>query len=205
MCKKYFLMTIILVTLLLEGCSSIYNKNLISMNQLENIDNYSLSSNLNQIQWIYIYYKKANLALSRAMIERLILMNPNHPNMDYVLYLLGMIDMRLDYNLILNFFKIDQSDRDPEYARAALYDFYHLMHRYPNSKYIPDARKHVIYLKERLAKYELLVADFYLKRCAYVAVINRVKQMMLDYPHTKSTYMALSIMKTAYKKLYYMK
>jgi outer membrane protein assembly factor BamD len=57
------------------------------------------------------------------------------------------------------------------------------------------------FLKERLAKYELSVAQFYTKRGAYVAVVNRVESMMKDYPDTAATHEALPLMENAYRQL----
>ena len=51
--------------------------------------------------------------------------------------------------------------------------------------------RRLVYLKDRLAKYELSVAQFYTKREAYVAVVNRVEGMMRDYPDTQATHDAI--------------
>ncbi len=42
---------------------------------------------------------------------------------------------------------------------------------------------------------------FYTKREAYVAVVNRAKEMLSDYPDTVSTRQALPYMENAYRKL----
>ncbi|CCP06224.1 UPF0169 lipoprotein yfiO Flags: Precursor [Erwinia amylovora MR1] len=58
-----------------------------------------------------------------------------------------------------------------------------------------------MFLKERLAKHELSVTEFYTKRGAYVAVVNRVEQMLKDYPDTRATRKALPLMENAYRQL----
>jgi outer membrane protein assembly factor BamD len=58
-----------------------------------------------------------------------------------------------------------------------------------------------VFLKDRLAKYELSVVQYYTKRGAYVAVVNRVEQMLKDYPDTKATRDALPDMENAYRQL----
>lgn len=83
----------------------------------------------------------------------------------------------------------------------AFKDFSQLVRYYPDSLYVADATKRLVFLKNRLAKYELSVAKFYTKRGAYVAVINRVEQMMRDYPDTQATRDALVYMENAYKEL----
>lgn len=109
--------------------------------------------------------------------------------------------MALDDSALQGFFGIDRSDRDPQHARAAFRDFNQLIQNYPNSQYATDAQKRLVFLKDRLAKYELAVAQYYTKRGAYVAVVNRVDQMMRDYPDTQATRDALPLMENAYKQL----
>lgn len=58
------------------------------------------------------------------------------------------------------------------------------MRGYPNSQYATDAYKRMVFLKDRLAKYELSVVDYYTDRGAWVAVVNRVEGMMRNYPDT---------------------
>ena len=109
--------------------------------------------------------------------------------------------MALDDSALQGFFGIDRSDRDPTHARDAFRDFSQLLLNYPNSQYATDANKRLVYLKDRLAKYELSVAQFYTKRGAYVAVVNRVEGMMRDYNDTQATRQALPLMENAYRKL----
>ncbi|GLR08470.1 outer membrane protein assembly factor BamD [Mixta theicola] len=175
-----------------------------AITQLEALDNrYPFGPYAQQVQLdlIYAYYKNADLPMAQAAIDRFMRLNPTHPNIDYVLYMKGLTDMALDDSALQGFFGIDRSDRDPEHARAAFRDFSQLLHNWPNSQYATDARKRLVYLKDRLAKYELSVAQFYTKREAYVAVVNRVEQMLKDYPDTQATRTALPLMENAYRKL----
>ncbi|STK67989.1 outer membrane protein assembly complex subunit YfiO [Escherichia coli] len=52
---------------------------------------------------------------------------------------------------------LTRSDRDPQHARAAFSDFSKLVRGYPNSQYTTDATKRLVFLKDRLAKYEYSV------------------------------------------------
>ncbi|ARJ42644.1 outer membrane protein assembly factor BamD [Pantoea alhagi] len=175
-----------------------------AITQLEALDNrYPFGPYAQQVQLdlIYAYYKNADLPMAQAAIDRFMRLNPTHPNIDYVLYMKGLTDMALDDSALQGFFGIDRSDRDPEHARAAFRDFSQLLRSWPNSQYATDARQRLVYLKNRLAKYELSVAQFYTKREAYVAVVNRVEQMLKDYPDTQATRTALPLMENAYRKL----
>ncbi|OON38823.1 outer membrane protein assembly factor BamD [Izhakiella australiensis] len=175
-----------------------------AITQLEALDNrypFGPYSQQVQLDLIYAYYKNGDLPLAQAAIDRFLRLNPTHPNIDYVIYMRGLTDMAMDNSTLQNFFGIDRSDRDPEHARVAFRDFTQLLRGYPNSLYANDARLRLISLKDRLAKYELAVAQFYTKRGAYVAVVNRVEQMLKDYPDTQATKAALPLMENAYRKL----
>lgn len=175
-----------------------------AITQLEALDNrypFGPYSQQVQLDLIYAYYKSAELPMAQASIDRFLRLNPTHPSVDYVLYMRGLTDMALDDSALQGFFGIDRSDRDPQYARAAFRDFSRLIQGYPRSQYTLDANKRLVYLRERLAKYELSVAQYYTKRGAYVAVVNRVEQMMRDYPDAQATRLALPLMENAYREL----
>ena len=79
--------------------------------------------------------------------------------------------------------------------------FSRLVRGYPQSQYATDANKRLVYLKDRLAKYEYSVAQYYTDRGAWVAVTNRVEGMLRDFPDTKATRDALPLMEHAYREL----
>jgi outer membrane protein assembly factor BamD len=59
----------------------------------------------------------------------------------------------------------------------------------------------MIAIKDRLARYEISVAEWYIEREAYVAAINRSKLVLNNYPDTSSVEAALHIMINAYDEL----
>ena len=59
----------------------------------------------------------------------------------------------------------------------------------------------MVFLKDRLAKYEYSVADYYTDRGAWVAVVNRVEGMMRNYPDTQATRDGLKLMENAYRQM----
>lgn len=175
-----------------------------AITQLEALDNrypFGPYSQQVQLDLIYAYYKSADLALAMASIDRFLRLNPTSPQADYVLYMRGLTDMAYDNNLLHGIFGIDRSDRSPDHARQAYRDFTMLIQRYPDSQYAADAHARLVFLKNRLAKHELSVAEYYTKRSAYVAVINRVEQMLRDYPDTQAAREALPLMENAYQQL----
>ncbi|MGK2946017.1 MAG: outer membrane protein assembly factor BamD [Candidatus Malihini olakiniferum] len=154
-----------------------------------------------QLDLIYAYYKLAELGMAQASIERFLRLNPTHPSVDYVLYMRGLTNMAQDDSSLQGFFGIDHSDRYPQYAHAAFRNFHQMLQTYPHSQFATDAGKRLVFLRERLARYELSVVQYYIKRGAYVAVVSRVEQMMRDFPETQATKRALPLMENAYREL----
>ena len=175
-----------------------------SITVLEAIDkNYPFGPYSQQVQLdlIYAYYKTADYPLAIASIDRFLKLNPTHPNIDWVIYMRGISNMAQNDNTIQGWFNVDRSDRDPEFAMAAFKDFTYLVTSFPNSSYAADAQKRLVFLKNRIARHELKVSQYYTKRGAYVAVINRVTQMLALFPDTDSTKSALLLMRNAYNEL----
>ncbi|AJR07590.1 outer membrane protein assembly factor BamD [Photobacterium gaetbulicola] len=154
-----------------------------------------------QLDLIYAYYKNDDLALGEATIDRFNRLNPAHEKADWVLYMRGLTSMAQDRSFMHDLFNIDRHDRDPEPARKAFRDFKRLLERYPNSRYAADAQARMVFLKNRLADYELAAADFYLRREAWVAAVNRSQLIQREYPNTKAARQSLLIMESAYEKL----
>lgn len=154
-----------------------------------------------QLDLIYAYYKNDDLALGEATIDRFNRLNPAHEKADWVLYMRGLTNMAQDRSFMHDLFNIDRHDRDPEPSRKAFRDFKRLLERYPNSHYAADAKARMTSLKNRLADYELATADFYIRREAWVAAINRAQLIQRQYPDTHAARQSLELMAIAYEKL----
>jgi outer membrane protein assembly factor BamD len=59
----------------------------------------------------------------------------------------------------------------------------------------------MIYLRNRLADYEVHVAEYYMQRGAFVAAANRAKGEIEQYDGAPATQQALAIMIEAYDRL----
>lgn len=154
-----------------------------------------------QLNLIYAYYKSGQYPLSVATIARFNRLNPSHERSDWVLYMHGLNYMAQDSNFLHDLFNVDRSDRDPQPAKTAFNDFKKLLERYPNSVYAADAEQRMIYIKNRLAKYDLASADYYLRRKAWIASINRAQELQKTYPDTLAARQSLEIQLEAYEEL----
>jgi len=175
-----------------------------AIEQLEALDSrypFGAYSEQVQLDLIYAYYKNDDLALGEATIDRFNRLNPAHEKADWVLYMRGLTNMAQDRSFMHDLFSIDRHDRDPEPSRKAFRDFKRLLERYPNSHYAGDAKARMTYLKNRLADYELATADFYIRREAWVAAINRAQLIQRHYPDTQAARQSLKLMLVAYDKL----
>lgn len=152
-----------------------------------------------QMEIAYTYYKHDEPAPALAALDQFVKMYPNSTHLDYVYYLKGLINFNENINSLFGtLFKQDPSERDPVALRESFASFKELVTRFPDSKYTPDARQRMQYLLITLAKSEIHVASYYLRRGAYVAAANRAKSVLTDYPQTPQTRQALQIMVQAY-------
>ncbi|MBT1452280.1 outer membrane protein assembly factor BamD [Glaciecola sp. XM2] len=154
-----------------------------------------------QLDLIYSYYKTGNVEQTLATIDRFIRLNPNHADVDYAMYMRGISNMEQDNNLFQTMLNVDRSDRDPSKSREAFEDFRNLIEKHPESEYAVDAKQRMLAIKNRLAKYEIAVARFYMRREAYVAAANRGRYVLENYPDTPQIQPALEIMVASYDEL----
>ncbi|PCS23713.1 outer membrane protein assembly factor BamD [Candidatus Enterovibrio escicola] len=222
---KNLTLSSLIAIFLMAGCSSLekvvpdsppfelYQKAKVSLDKgnwnsaitkLEALDSrYPFSAYSKQVQFdlIYAYYKSDHLALVEATIERFLRMHPSHPRMDWMLYMSGLTNMAQDRNFLHNLLNIKRSDRDPVPVHRAFIDFRQLLDRYPNSEYGADSRKRMVALKNRLADYELSIADLYVRREAWIAVINRCQKLQRNFPDTTAARESLWLTLQAYEAL----
>lgn len=152
---------------------------------------------------IYAYYKLNDFKLANNYIKRFFKLYPNHKYFDYVLYMHGVVNMCLDEDnkTLIKYLNINWFDRNPKYARTAFHSFVTLIHKYPNSQYFSDTYRRLIFLKNRIAEYELAIIKFYAKKNAYISVIVRAEKMLYFFPDTQATHKALYYMQQAYQKI----
>lgn len=154
-----------------------------------------------QLDLIYAYYKNNDNASAGAAAERYIRLYPRSPNVDYAYYLKGLANYDVDRGWLQHYLPADPALRDPSTLRQAFNDFSELVRLFPNSKYAPDARQRMIYLRNMFGRYELKVAQFYYDRKAYVAAANRASYVLQHYRSTPATQGALVLLVKANRAL----
>ena len=175
-----------------------YEKSIKYFEKLESRYPYGRYAQQAQIDIAYSYWKSGEPASAVAACDRFIKLHPNHPNVDYIYYLRGLVNFNEDLGLLGNISQQDMTERDPKSARESFDAFKELVTRFPESKYTKDAILRMKYLVNALASYEVHVASYYMKRGAYVAAVNRAQYALKHYQEAPATEEALFIMVKAY-------
>ena len=154
-----------------------------------------------QLNVAYAYYRFSEPEAALAAADRFIRLHPGHPASAYAYYLRGLINFTRSLGFLDRFLPTDTAQRDPGAALDSYKDFAEVVRKFPNSEYAPDAAQRMLYLRNNLARYEIRVAQYYMKRGAYVAAANRAEYVVQNYQRTPSLRDALALMIVAYGKL----
>ena len=150
---------------------------------------------------IYAYYRAGESESAIDAADTFISENPTHPRVDYAWYLKGLTDFERMPNFMERWFRVDLNKRPPTQARRSFLAFSTVVEQFPNSEYAHDARRRMVYLRNRLADYEIAVARYYVGRGAYVAAAQRAKVAIEEFDGAPAVRQALEIMVFCYDKM----
>jgi outer membrane protein assembly factor BamD len=154
-----------------------------------------------QLDLIYLYYRSQQPEQAVDAAEEFERENPTHERLDYCLYMRGLVYFDQAPNIIERMFRVDLSLRPPKDTLRSFSTFQELIRRFPDSEYVADARQRMVFLRNRLAEYENHVAEYYVRRGAYVAAVNRAKYALEHYPEAPQLERTLQILAIAYEQL----
>jgi outer membrane protein assembly factor BamD len=154
-----------------------------------------------RLDLIFVYYKEGERESALDAADQFIRENPTHPRVDYAWYVKGLVDFEHPPNILERAFHADLSQRAPSNARKSFDAFRTVVEQYPKSQYAFDARERMVFLRNRLADYDVNVARYYMKRGAYVAAAARAQHLIEQYDGAPAVKDALDIMIEAYRKL----
>jgi len=149
----------------------------------------------------YAYYRRGDVENALSTLDRFIRTYPAHPSIDYAYYLKGLVNYEQNLGFLERILPERVRDRDQSAARDSFQDFNELLRRFPDSRYVPDARQRMVFLRNNLADYEISVAEYYLRRGAMIAASNRARYAIETYPNTPAVPEALKILHIAYTEL----
>ena len=154
-----------------------------------------------QLDKAWAQYKTKEPVQAVATLDRFIKLHPASPALDYALYLKGLVNFNEDLGLFSSVTGEDVAERDPKQAKESFEAFRELTLRFPNSKYAPDAKMRMAFIKNSLARSDVYVARYYYKRGAYVAALNRAQAAVQEYRDVPAVEEALFLMFQCYDKL----
>ena len=96
--------------------SGLYQKAIQILSAIDSRYPYGPISHQVQLDLIYAYYKSRNTPQGIALSDRFLKLNPDHPSVDYVYYMRGLINLSEETNAFQELAGIDRTDRDPSKA-----------------------------------------------------------------------------------------
>jgi len=154
-----------------------------------------------QLDVAYAYFKNDNPEAALAAADRFIKLHPRNPHVDYAYYLKGLVNYNRSIGFLDRFLPTDRSQRDLSDAMKAYENFAELIRRFPNSQYVGDAKQRMVALRNNIARQEIHIARFYMRRRAYIAAADRANYVIENYQRTPAVPYALLILQQAYDKL----
>lgn len=223
---RYFsLSTIIFSTSLifLSACSIIDYQNMteeqLYKGAMEELDNDSYRGALNylreietrfpfgvyaeqaQLEMMYSYYQDGKYEIARAKASSFIRLNPNSPQLDYALYIDGLSAWEMGKNMLEGMKMVDIEKRDLGATKDSFASFYRLVSEFKDSRYAPDARQRILFLKNMIAAQEIYIARFYLRRGAPEAAIGRANFVIQHLHSVASILDAFAVLAEGYTHL----
>src|SRR6202011_5354694 len=154
-----------------------------------------------RLDLIYAYYRAGEREAATGAAETFIRENPPRRRVDSAWYVRGLVEFERTPNVIEHLFRADLTQRPPSTARKAFAAFKTVVEQYPKSEYAHDSLQRMIYLRNRLASYEVHVARYYFKRGAYIAAAQRSRGAIEQYDGAPAVREALQIMIESYERL----
>ena len=151
-----------------------------------------------QLELIYAHYGAYEFEAATEAADRFIRLHPRQPSVDYAFYMKGLAAYDIEPGFFSRFIPSDDTKRDVSHIQVAFAEFAQLLARYPDSAYAPDARQRMVHMRNMLARHEIHVANYYFRRGAYMAALNRGKYVVEHMQQTPSVADGLAIMAQAY-------
>lgn len=223
--KQLLTISFFLATLFLTGCSSLIEKDESKWTVKEFYDHAKEAYNSEQwetaikyyeklqsyfpygkyaeqsyLELAYAYYKYDEPESAKRELAEFIRLYPKHRAIPYALYLKALAADSINKSWFDSWLT-DPAYRDMASTQDAYQDYLALITRFPTSKYAEASKKRIIILRNRLARHEYQVAEYYFKRKAYLAAANRAEAVIKHYPRSIVNLDALEMMRDSYQKL----
>lgn len=151
-----------------------------------------------QLELIYAHYGSYEHEAAVEAADRFIRLHPQHPSVDYAYYMKGLAAYTGNEDIFSRFLPNDETKLDTSQAKEAFAEFSQLLSRFPNSPYAADGRARMVHLRNILARHEIVVANYYFRRGAYMAAANRGRYVVENFQRTPAAADGLVVMAQGY-------
>ncbi|PIE45027.1 MAG: outer membrane protein assembly factor BamD [Gammaproteobacteria bacterium] len=159
---------------------------------------YAQQTHLDLIQ---LEYKDQAYDKAVLQAKKYVRLYPNSPYADYARYMKGVVTYSRDVSIIDKLVPTNIAQSDQSLMKNAFEDFSELVGTSPSGDYSEDAKMRMIFLRNITAEHEIYVAEYYLRRGAYLAAANRGQYVVKHFDRTPSVPLALGVMVRAYQEL----
>jgi outer membrane protein assembly factor BamD len=181
--------------------SSNYGEAIKQLEALQSRFPFSEPARQSQLDLIWAYYKNHEVDPAIDAADTFIRENPTNSRVDYAYYMKGLVYFERQSNWLERKFNVDLSKRPPINARKSFDAFQQLIEKFPHSQYTTDARQRMVFMRNRLADFELHVAMYYMRRGAWVGAINRAKYCVENYDGAPAVKGSMKVLVDAYREL----
>ncbi len=154
-----------------------------------------------QLDIIYAYYMNGQSALALAAADRYIRLYPRGRHVDYAYYMKGLVQFNMGGTWLQQALHVDPAPRDLTNKRQSYAAFSQIVYEFPKSRYAPSATLFMSAIRNIVARKQIIIAEFYFKRKAYVAAANRASYVVAHFEGSPSVIDALAIMVKSYRAM----
>lgn len=116
-------------------------------------------------------------AAALVAYEEFARIRPAHEAMPYVRFQIA--------NSYFKQYQGEKNDQNPLQSATKMYQ--QLIAEYPDSEYVPLARRKIQEAREEMARHELFIAKYYIKQGALESAANRLRELHLKYSDTDAS------------------
>lgn len=154
-----------------------------------------------QLELAYVEFRSTKGEEALSTLNRFIKTYPTHPHIAYAYYLRAVVNFDSGNPLLDRLARIDSTQRDQSSTRQSFNDFAEVIRRFPATAYAVDARQRMIFVRNQLARNEINVAKYYLRRGAWIAAAKRGQYIIEFFPQSAYQGDALAVMAESYSRL----
>ena len=154
-------------------------------------DPYSRYAILAELRTADAYFKKQEYEQAAIEYEEFLKRHPGSDQASYATYQLALSHYRL----------VKKPDRDPTSTRDALKWFEFFVEKYPDSPLSVKSSEKILACRNRLAKREIYIGDYYARRKNFKAAANRYNVVVSQYSDTKEFEKALYLLGNSYFRM----